>query len=102
MGYAEILNRSSIIESTAKYLLSFSLRMVLTISHVYLPSFCGCTKDSLFGQKICLHSLKISTHDMFIVSYNVCSVFINIFLCETIDIAARLILESERHLIFGK
>ena len=88
MGYAKILNRSPVLVSTAKYILPFFLRMVLIILHAYLLSFWGCTKDSPFGQRIYLHSLKISAHNMFIVSYNVCSIFINISLCQTIDIAA--------------
>ena len=88
MGCAKILNGSSVLESKAKDILPFFLRMVLIISHANLPSFSGCTKDSPFGQRIYLRSLKISALNMFIVSYNVCSIFINISLCQTIDIAA--------------
>ena len=66
----------------------------------------GVYKRLTLWRKIYLHSLNIfrgiKTRDMFMVSNNVCSVFITISLCETIDVAVRLILQSKRHLIFGK
>ena len=57
----------------------------------FIPS-AHCTKDSFAFIK---DIQEVSTQDSFMVSYNVCSLFTNIPLRETIDIAVKLILENK-------
>ena len=45
---------------------------------------------------------EVSTQDSFMVSYDVCSLFTNIPLSETIDIAVKLILENKKDLKFSE
>ena len=54
-----------------------------------------CTKDSFTFIK---GIQEVSTQDSFMVSYDVCSLFTNIPLSETIDIAVKLILENKKDL----
>ena len=56
-----------------------------------------CTKDSFTFVK---DIQEVSTQDSFMVSYDVCSLFTNIPLSETIDIAVKLILENKKDLKF--
>ena len=58
-----------------------------------------CTKDSFTFIK---DIEKISTQDPFMVSYDVYSLFTNIPLSETIDIAVKLILENKKDLKFSE
>ena len=61
------------------------------------PPTAYCTKDSFpFIKDI----QEVSTEDFFIVSYNVCSLFTNIPLSETVNIAVKLILENKKDLKF--
>ena len=56
-----------------------------------------CTKDLFTFIK---DIQEVSTQDAFMVSYDVCSLFIIIPLGETIDIAVKLILEKKKDLKF--
>ena len=58
-----------------------------------------CTKDSFTFIK---DIQEVSTQDSFIVSYVVCSLFTNIPLSESIDIAVKLILENKKDLTFSE
>ena len=58
-----------------------------------------CTKDSFTFIK---DIEEVSTQDSFMVLYNVCSLFTNIPLNETIDIAVKLILENKKDLQFSE
>ena len=58
-----------------------------------------CTKDSFTFIK---DIQEVSTQDSFMVSYDVCSLFTNIPLSETIDIAVKLILENKKDLKFSE
>ena len=58
-----------------------------------------CTKDSFTFIK---DIQEVSTQDSFMVSYDVCSLFTNIPLSETIDIAVKLILENKEDLKFSE
>ena len=58
-----------------------------------------CTKDSFTFIK---DIQVVSTQDSFMVSYDVCSVFTNVTLSETIDIAFKLILENKKDRRFSK
>ena len=71
-----------------------------------------CLCELLTPLRPTLHSIKdsftfirdiqeVNTHDMFMVSYDVCSLFTNIPLIETIDIAVNLILENKKDLKFS-
>ena len=62
----------------------------------FIPST-PCTKDSFTLIK---DIQEVSTQDSFIVSYDICSLFTNITLSETIDIAVKLILENKKDLKF--
>ena len=62
----------------------------------FIPS-AHCTKDSFTFIK---DIQEVSTQDSFMVSYDVCSLFTNIPLSETIDIAVKLILENKKDLKF--
>ena len=64
----------------------------------FIPS-AHCTKDSFTFIK---DIQKVSTQDSFMVSYDVCSLFTNIPLSETIDIAVKLILENKKGLEFSE
>ena len=58
-----------------------------------------CTKDSFTFIK---DIQEVSTQDSFMVLYDVCSLFTNIPLSETIDIAIKLILENKKDLKFSE
>ena len=58
-----------------------------------------CTKDSFTFIK---DIQEVSTQDSFMVSYDVCSLFTNIPVSETIDIAVKLILENKKGLKFSE
>ena len=56
-----------------------------------------CTKDSFTFIK---DIQEVSTQDAFLVSYDVCSLFTNTPLTETIDVAVKLIFENKKNLTF--
>ena len=58
-----------------------------------------CRKDSFTFVK---DIQEVSTQDSFMVSYDVCSLFTNIPLSETIHIAVKLILENKKDLKFSE
>ena len=58
-----------------------------------------CTQDSF---TIIKDIQEVSTQDSLMVSYNVCSLFTNIPLSETIDIAVKLISENKKDLKFSE
>ena len=58
-----------------------------------------CTKDSFTFIK---DMQEVSMQDLFMVSFDVCSLFTNIPLRETIDIAVKLILENKKDLTFSE
>ena len=58
-----------------------------------------CTKGSFTFIK---DIQEVSKQDSFMVSYDVCSLFTNIPLSETIDIAVKLILENKKDLKFSE
>ena len=58
-----------------------------------------CTKDSFTFIK---DIQEVSTQNSFMVSYDVCSLFTNIPLSETIDIAVKLFLENKKDLKFSE
>ena len=57
------------------------------------------TKDSFTSIK---DVPKVNTQDAFMVSFDICSLFINIPLSETIGIAFKLILENKEDLQFSE
>ena len=64
----------------------------------FIPS-AHCTKDSFTFIK---DIQEVSTQDSFMVQYDVCSLFTNILLTETIDITVKLILENKKDLKFSE
>ena len=75
---------------------SYNYNLIIYVSYLcelltpFIPTL-HCTKDSFTFIK---DIQEVSTQDSFMVSYNVCSLFTNIPLSETIDIAVKLILEK--------